>query len=486
MAGSVIQGCFPHGVQVAQRQQAVVSPSWVRERIAAGRQTATAPASVQPKAATPRATPNGTATPLPAHAAQLPTTGGQPLDPRVRQWTEAAFGQSFANVRVHVGPHVPAMGATAFTHGTEIHFAPGKYNPATPQGRQLLAHELAHVVQQRAGRVQNPFGSGVAVVQNPVLEAEADRMARRAAQMPAPQRAARTRQPMMRGRGVVQRAWIADHHATVRLKHWQQQQGDQENRHDGWYETDGNGGIIAGPLSNPNRIAKLKTYCTTQFNGLPYDENTLVAAYGHEGHTQTAVVNEAQGQAHATTRESIAIFRFLHANAATIDGIVNTCFAALEDDLKDSMLQEVSAIATTKIGKGLFAGQDDRADLIFGLTTMTAFLQAGKNLLTQKAAQVPGNALGAFLTDWSHNLEAKSYNRRVEALNDADPNIAVQGAQRVIGQNDGYAFFTDMGDLVAWGNLALNTDYVLFKQGTDNPGVRITVIGNAQVTVQIT
>jgi ribosomal protein S18 acetylase RimI-like enzyme len=45
----------------------------------------------------------------------------------------------------------------------------------------LLGHELAHVVQQRAGRVRNPLGSGLAVVQDHALEAEADRLGRHAA-----------------------------------------------------------------------------------------------------------------------------------------------------------------------------------------------------------------------------------------------------------------------------------------------------------------
>jgi ribosomal protein S18 acetylase RimI-like enzyme len=63
----------------------------------------------------------------------------------------------------------------------DIHFASGQYNPHTPHGQSLLGHELTHVVQQRAGRVANPFGSGVAVVQDQALEAEADRMGRAAA-----------------------------------------------------------------------------------------------------------------------------------------------------------------------------------------------------------------------------------------------------------------------------------------------------------------
>jgi len=118
---------------------------------------------------------------LPSHLARLPMHGGQPLPPEVLQRMELAFGQSFAQVRVHVGRHVQAAGALAFTQGSNIHFAPGQYSPETPQGRRLLAHELAHVVQQRSGRVRSPFSDGTAVVQDPRLEAEAERMAQKVA-----------------------------------------------------------------------------------------------------------------------------------------------------------------------------------------------------------------------------------------------------------------------------------------------------------------
>jgi GNAT superfamily N-acetyltransferase len=96
---------------------------------------------------------------------------------------EAAFGTSFADVRVHVGPEAASIGALAFTHGSDLYFAPGQYNPQTQHGQRLLGHELAHVLQQRAGRVHNPLGSGLAVVQDAALEAEAERKGQRAATM---------------------------------------------------------------------------------------------------------------------------------------------------------------------------------------------------------------------------------------------------------------------------------------------------------------
>jgi hypothetical protein len=99
----------------------------------------------------------------------------------VRGKMEAALGADFSNVRVHVGPQAERIGAIAFTLGSDIYFAPGRYQPDTAHGPQLLGHELAHVVQQRTGRVKNPLGSGLAVVQDRALEAEADRLGRQAA-----------------------------------------------------------------------------------------------------------------------------------------------------------------------------------------------------------------------------------------------------------------------------------------------------------------
>ncbi|MDP9122911.1 MAG: DUF4157 domain-containing protein, partial [Acidobacteriota bacterium] len=124
------------------------------------------------------------------YALQMPESvlgrrsGGQPIPEPVRQKMETALGADFSDVRIHVGPEASAIGALAFAHGSDIYFATGQYNPASLHGQRLLGHELTHVVQQRAGRVRNPFGSGVAVVQDPGLEAEAERMGILAAAQP--------------------------------------------------------------------------------------------------------------------------------------------------------------------------------------------------------------------------------------------------------------------------------------------------------------
>ncbi len=113
----------------------------------------------------------------------LSSGGGRPLPDGVRRHMEAALGADFSSVRVHVGPQAERIGALAFTIGSDLYFAQGRYQPDTHQGRQLLGHELAHVVQQRQGRVRNPLGHGVAVVVDRALETEAERLGERAASL---------------------------------------------------------------------------------------------------------------------------------------------------------------------------------------------------------------------------------------------------------------------------------------------------------------
>ena len=122
----------------------------------------------------------------PANFSFKPRGSGQPLPEPVQKKMEAFFNTNFADVRIHVGPEASSIGALAFTHGTDLYFAPGQYNPQTNGGQQLLGHELTHVVQQRADRVPNPLGTVVAVVQVPALEAEAERVGMRAASAAVP------------------------------------------------------------------------------------------------------------------------------------------------------------------------------------------------------------------------------------------------------------------------------------------------------------
>jgi hypothetical protein len=77
---------------------------------------------------------------------------GQPLDPATRTFMEPSFGHDFSHVRVHTdvkaAESTRAVNALAFTVGRDVVFGAGQYAPGTTIGRRLLAHELAHVVQQ--------------------------------------------------------------------------------------------------------------------------------------------------------------------------------------------------------------------------------------------------------------------------------------------------------------------------------------------------
>lgn len=123
---------------------------------------------------------------------QVPLAGqGRPLPDPVRQQMESAFGQDLSHVRVHEGGQAESLDAVAYTQGHHIHFAPGKWSPRSREGVKLLGHELAHVVQQRAGRVAVPQGAGAPINGDPGLEAEADRLAAKAlSARPAPEPAA--------------------------------------------------------------------------------------------------------------------------------------------------------------------------------------------------------------------------------------------------------------------------------------------------------
>jgi hypothetical protein len=75
----------------------------------------------------------------------------QPLEPQVRQRLEPLFQHDFGNVRVYADDHAHARAeshdARAFTAGSDLYFGAGRYAPHTDEGQHLIAHELAHVVQ---------------------------------------------------------------------------------------------------------------------------------------------------------------------------------------------------------------------------------------------------------------------------------------------------------------------------------------------------
>jgi len=74
---------------------------------------------------------------------------GKEMEPQVKDAMEKSFGADLSKVRIHKDAQASeTMGARAFTNGSDIYFAPGQYAPGSQEGKQLLAHELTHVVQQ--------------------------------------------------------------------------------------------------------------------------------------------------------------------------------------------------------------------------------------------------------------------------------------------------------------------------------------------------
>jgi hypothetical protein len=82
---------------------------------------------------------------------RAPRSSGSAIDPPLSAYFERVFGWNFGSVRIHTDGRTAraadALGAAAFTVGAEIGFAAGLYDPESPRGRALLAHELTHVVQ---------------------------------------------------------------------------------------------------------------------------------------------------------------------------------------------------------------------------------------------------------------------------------------------------------------------------------------------------
>jgi len=81
--------------------------------------------------------------------------GGHGMDRGTRTHMESAFGADFSGVRIHTDARADglsqSLSARAFATGQDVFFRQGEYSPGTSTGRELLAHELTHVVQQTGG-----------------------------------------------------------------------------------------------------------------------------------------------------------------------------------------------------------------------------------------------------------------------------------------------------------------------------------------------
>ncbi len=83
---------------------------------------------------------------------------GSTLDTPIRSFMESRMDADFSAVKIHTDTGAAQMsrqlGALAFTVGNDIYFDQGKYEPGSDAGKHLLAHELAHTLQQETGRIR--------------------------------------------------------------------------------------------------------------------------------------------------------------------------------------------------------------------------------------------------------------------------------------------------------------------------------------------
>ncbi len=107
-----------------------------------------------------------------------PAAGGQPLSAELRQFMEPRFAADFSAVRIHADERAAQanrqLQARAFTVGNQIHFAAGQFRPETGDGRELVAHELTHTIQQGAARqgrdLQRSAAAEVSAASQPAIQ----------------------------------------------------------------------------------------------------------------------------------------------------------------------------------------------------------------------------------------------------------------------------------------------------------------------------
>jgi hypothetical protein len=89
---------------------------------------------------------------VPPVVSNVLSSRGQPFDSNTRQFMEERFGHDFSRVRLHTdgqaAASAQAMHARAYTVGRDVVFGQGQCAPATTEGKHLMAHEMAHVLQQ--------------------------------------------------------------------------------------------------------------------------------------------------------------------------------------------------------------------------------------------------------------------------------------------------------------------------------------------------
>lgn len=161
---------------------------------------------------------------------------GRPLDEPVRADMETRLGHDFGDVRVHddgaAQASAQSVNAHAYTVGSHVVFQRDAYDPGSDAGRQTLAHELTHVVQQRSGPVDGSAAPGGIKVSDPSdrFEREATTNAERALSTPDPLSTAPAGVQRIAGDPVIQREEAAEEDETAQRLAVQREGGTEEEQ----------------------------------------------------------------------------------------------------------------------------------------------------------------------------------------------------------------------------------------------------------------
>jgi hypothetical protein len=108
---------------------------------------------------------------VPAIVHEVLRSPGQPLDSKTRGFFEPRFQRDFSDVRIHAdapaAESARSINALGYTVGRDVVFAQGRYSPGTDDGRRLIAHELAHVVQQAPSAPTRTAGAAGVIRRKP-------------------------------------------------------------------------------------------------------------------------------------------------------------------------------------------------------------------------------------------------------------------------------------------------------------------------------
>lgn len=188
--------------------------------------------------------------------------GGRPLDPGLAKDLEPGFGEPLADVRVHTGDDADALTrsvqARAFAVGRDVWFAEGEYQPGTESGRRLVAHEVAHAVQQGPAAVPADLQ-----VTNPgdAVENEAEHMAEAALTPQQPVVARWTNPSLARGPGAGAKASVLAGIEKIRARFTFQ---NLEKRQEFFEKADN----LTSALQGPPAVAQLGQTLSAGANGM--------------------------------------------------------------------------------------------------------------------------------------------------------------------------------------------------------------------------